>query len=320
MEFQQEVQNLEHVALNNPLILMEIFKQAAIPLKTCRLVCQFWNEIVLSLPNTRLALDLSSYNALSKITFCEMSTSLDARFVKRIKDSYTGFPLNLTHVCDKFGSNVQVLELDINEEGAPWTKHVLKNSCPNLTQLRINCGPLLNWASTDPIPGDIIPAKQNLTSFTMSSKLATPELTNFIEMVIKASPNLKEVTLPWGSCPDLSNSKCLDSLTIALDYVDPRDIAQAEGKLSDQSCILSQADVILPIVYTVAGVVVIYLLLSFCLKWSEQRNNREANAQRFAVNGFNARFNALRYENRFQNWGDSTFSSSKHHSRRRYLN
>ncbi|OXA55143.1 hypothetical protein Fcan01_10088 [Folsomia candida] len=76
------------------------------------------------------------------------------------------------------------------------------------------------------------------------------------------------------------------------------------------------ADVILPIVYTVAGVVVIYLLLSFCLKWSEQRNNREANAQRFAVNGFNARFNALRYENRFQNWGDSTFSSSKHHSRR----
>ncbi|OXA64893.1 hypothetical protein Fcan01_01667 [Folsomia candida] len=85
--------------------------------------------------------------------------------------------------------------------------------------------------------------KQNLIFFKVvkaSSKRVTSHLTNFIDVVINASPNLKEVTLPWGFSPDLSNSKYLDSLTIALDNVDPCDIVRAEDKLSNMSRMLSQ--------------------------------------------------------------------------------
>ncbi len=202
--------------------------------------------MVLSLPNTRLALDLKHKEEQCKMSFIELCSSLeDARLVKRItclgRTTVDCF-VKLTQVCDKFGNSVQILELGIaHETSLQGVYQVLKNSCKNLKQLRIKCTFVQNQASsTDLIPTEIMPAKQDLTIFKVSSKRVTAHLTSFIEVVINTSPNLMEVILPWGFFPDLSNSKCLNSLTIDLDNADPNDIARAEDKLSDLSRMLSQ--------------------------------------------------------------------------------
>ncbi|XP_021965914.2 uncharacterized protein LOC110861110 [Folsomia candida] len=244
MESQPEVQTVEQIALSNPLILTQILKHAEIPLKSCRLVSQFWNEMVLSLPNTRLALaldlDPNPHEKLkrSKIPFSELCSSLvDARLVKSIiclawtrTDSFVP---KLIQLCDKFGDTVEILELSIAHETSLQSVYqVLKNSCPNLKQLRI-CGSYFQ-SSTDLIPaGEIMPVKQKLTFFKVTSTRISALLTSFIDVVINASPNLKGVTLQFGFCPNLSNSKCLESLTIALDDVGSYGIAQANDKLSD---------------------------------------------------------------------------------------
>ncbi|OXA39695.1 uncharacterized protein LOC110861075 [Folsomia candida] len=249
MESQQGVQSVELTALKNPLILTKILKQAEIPLKTCRLVSSFWNEMVLSLPNTRLALSLSHDDDQNEMSFSELCSSVDARLATRV--SYFGwrkaesFVPNLTQICDQFGDTVQILELSIAvQTNLPAVYQLLKNSCPNLQQLRISCLSTQNSASsTDLIPGgEIVPVRRSLTSFMVTTVEVevTAHLSSFIDVVINASPNLKEVTLPWGVSQDLSNSKCLNSLTIALDNADPREIVKAEDKLSDLSRMLCQ--------------------------------------------------------------------------------
>lgn len=46
-------------------------------------------------------------------------------------------------------------------------------------------------------------------------------LATIIQLVINASPKLKEVTIPLGFCPDLENLKCLEVLRISLNRAEP---------------------------------------------------------------------------------------------------
>lgn len=90
-----------------------------------------------------------------------------------------------------------------------------------------------------------LPPKVNLTLFKFSywiEKSPIFPLTSFVQGIVNAAPNLREVTLPWGFCPDFANSKHLSSLTIglttlrALDVVgfNPADLSHTLDQVSDQ--------------------------------------------------------------------------------------
>lgn len=104
------------------------------PLRTCRLVCHFWNDVVLSLPNSRLGIELNpGYDRNEDpFSFFALLFSLDERLPKRIsatcdtevsheedpdpKTCMYVFASRLTHFCDKFSDTVQILELSIDDE------------------------------------------------------------------------------------------------------------------------------------------------------------------------------------------------------------
>ncbi|OXA40169.1 uncharacterized protein LOC118439394 [Folsomia candida] len=229
MESRPEERTPQEIALNNPIILNEIFKHNSTPLKTARLVCPFWNEIVLSLQNTRLGFKLNEKHDRRKdpFSFLALCFSLDDRLAKRISASchiaVTDFGLRLTHFCDKFSDIVQIMDLSIADEDClKYIHQVLTNCCPNLTHLQILC----EFQNHKQILMDPITPKLKLKSFILNSKVKTPvlTLTNFAQVVVNASPNLREVTLPWGIHPNFENPKFLDSLTIELDGLRPRDI------------------------------------------------------------------------------------------------
>ncbi|XP_035707785.1 uncharacterized protein LOC118435598 [Folsomia candida] len=237
MEASREERSVQEIALNNPIILKEIFKCASTPLKSCRLVCQFWNNIVLSLPNTRLASKLAhndkddSDDDSQAVQYFSLCRALDGRLAKRISanSDIVSFGWKLMYICDKFNDRVQILELCLRKENSlKLVCPVLRNCCPNLKQLRIVGKFIAKDLDLFP-PGEeqILPVKPNLTLFALTCWNFRPEikfsttLANLIDLVVNASPNLSEVTIPWGFYPDLSNSKSLVSLNIALDEVDP---------------------------------------------------------------------------------------------------
>ncbi|XP_035703519.1 uncharacterized protein LOC110842643 isoform X4 [Folsomia candida] len=249
------------VALNNPMILTEIFQQSSTPLKDCRLVCHYWNDMVLNLLNTRLALrpvkkDKSRHILNDPFPFFPTCFTFNDRLAKRISATCStdladptrcidAFATTLMHTCDKFSDVVQILEISIDyEECLKTVYQVLKHCCPNLKQLRI--GITVNPYKTsrsrgcEILPESLLEPKTNLTLLTVSSNQVTPFLTSLIQVVVTASPNLMDVTLPWGFCPDFANSKRLETLMIALDRTRAIDIAQADGNLSELSRMLDQ--------------------------------------------------------------------------------
>ncbi|XP_035716508.1 uncharacterized protein LOC118439365 [Folsomia candida] len=142
MESHPDDRTPQEIALNNPIILMEILKQSDVQLKNCRLVCHFWNDIILALPNTRLGLKLDYKLDWKKgpFSFLGLCFSLDDRLTKRISVTGTshakvadfGFG-RLTHFCDKFSDIVQIMELSIEDEDClKYIHQVLTNCCPNL--------------------------------------------------------------------------------------------------------------------------------------------------------------------------------------------
>ncbi|XP_021959493.1 uncharacterized protein LOC110855373 [Folsomia candida] len=152
--------SVEQIPLNNPIILTQILQQAGTPLKTCRLVSHFWNDMVLSLPNTRLALNLHSegnetdedINLGPFFAFC---STLDARLAKHIcaksDTTISYFAFKLLHVCDKFTHTIQILEVSIQSKTSLSPIYdILENRCPNLTQLRVTVTPRKNSAQNLP--------------------------------------------------------------------------------------------------------------------------------------------------------------------------
>lgn len=135
----------------------------------------------------------------------------------------------LMYFCEKFSDTVQILKITIHDEKClKYISQALKNSCPNLKELRISC---TDARKTQIEPG-VLAAMPRLTVFSQSYAFlgyiqfpyeASWFLTSFAQAVVTAAPNLREVTLPWGYHPDLSNSKCLDSLTIGLNETDVRE-------------------------------------------------------------------------------------------------
>ncbi|OXA55152.1 uncharacterized protein LOC118435535 [Folsomia candida] len=251
MESQWQESAVE-MALRNPIILTEILKR--FPLKNCRLVCQFWNKMVVSLPNARLALNMK--NGVNSTRFFEFFFKLDGQLAKRISTRcfiapddeepthwIDTFAYKLAHICDKFSDNVQILEITITYSACLQPIfQILKNCCPNLKQLEINYE--ANEDESDfsteilPLP---LPLKPKLTLLTVTSEAqVTPSFTRILQLVINASPNLREATLPWGFYPDLSNSKLLDSLTVEMNIVRPFKEVLAEFKPSELSNLLNQ--------------------------------------------------------------------------------
>ncbi|XP_035708221.1 uncharacterized protein LOC118435857 [Folsomia candida] len=253
-------------ALNNPIILIEILKRS--PLKKCRLVCQFWNELVLTLPNTKLALNLE-YEAKSQADyngnankFSELCFTLDDRLAKRISATCISAPYGvhpilwidpfayrLTHFCYKFSDIVQIFEISFDYAPClPSIFQILKNYCPNLKQFRIAYEFFDDDDSDLDFRQEILPnlsgpllLRPKLTLLTVRSDVqVTPPLANLLQLVVNASPNLREVTIPWGFYPDFASSKHLSSLRVELDARRTIEDALVDLKPSELSRSLSQ--------------------------------------------------------------------------------
>ncbi|XP_021965561.1 uncharacterized protein LOC110860770 [Folsomia candida] len=252
MESQGKI-NAQQIALNNPIILSEILKQSSAPLKNCRLVSHFWNKVVLSLPNTRLVLNLNSKDEYEKdpFPFFELCYTLDDRLAKRIsahtdpisRDVTYAFSAKLMHLGLRFSDRIQILDMRIYfEHGLKPIFQVLKNSCPNLKQLRIRCGYRVDKHGVIPDGEVPLPQKPNLTVFELRSTTGTPSptLTTFTQLVVNASPNLRKVTLPLGFYPDLETLKFIDSLTLEVDSFRQLDVALTDFKPSDLTRMVGQ--------------------------------------------------------------------------------
>ncbi|XP_021959194.2 uncharacterized protein LOC110855071 [Folsomia candida] len=252
-----ETRTVEQVALDNPIILTQILKQTSAPLKTARLVSTFWNDLVLSLPNSKLSLKLGHDNLISNteedlILFFELCFALDARLAKHIsatsirgRTPLYSFATKLMHTCDKFSDTVQILDVSIAHEACLSPVYqVLKNCCPNLKQVRISCTflPVSNSGSDDhAVSRDLVVGKKaNLTGFAFTSTRVTPRVPKLIEAVVAAAPNLREAILPWGIYPDFANSKFLTSLKISLDGVQPNRPGLVDRNLAELTRMLTQ--------------------------------------------------------------------------------
>ncbi|XP_035708095.1 uncharacterized protein LOC118435785 [Folsomia candida] len=143
----------------------------------------------------------------------------------------------MTHFCDKFSDNVQILELCINAvDCLRYIHQVLTNCCPNLTRLRIAC----SFTKTKQMLMDPLPPKAKLTSFLFYSSRKPP--VSFIQAVVNASPNLRELSIPWGIHPNFENSKSIDSLTIGaralqarrIDRFKPVEMSRMLNQIGDQ--------------------------------------------------------------------------------------
>lgn len=189
-------------------ILTQILKQTSAPLKTARLVSTFWNDLVLSLLNSKLSLKLGHDNLISNteedlILFFELCFALDARLAKHIsatsirgRTPLYSFATKLMHTCDKFSDTVQILDVSIAHEACLSPVYqVLKNCCPNLKQVRISCTflPVSNSGSDDhAVSRDLVVGKKaNLTGFAFTSTRVTPRVPKLIEAVVAAAPNLR---------------------------------------------------------------------------------------------------------------------------------
>ncbi|XP_021966429.1 uncharacterized protein LOC110861606 isoform X2 [Folsomia candida] len=275
----ESARKMEQIAQNNPIaiqfnstamnsrapwgtsmvqILTQILQQAYTSLKTCRLVSHFWNDMVLSLPNTRLALrlrklplaedNLFQFDTSEEddddedidpgpVPFLTLCLTLDARLAKRIwasssassrlapKTKINYFGTKLLHVCDKFSQRVQILEISTHSEDyLPPIYHVLKNCCPNLTQLRIKVTPgtaSSNYSISEILFHPLSP-KPNLT--TVAVTLSNPRnlarfsiLPHVTQQVVHSAPNLREIFLPVGFYPDFAISPHLETLAIGQD-------------------------------------------------------------------------------------------------------
>ncbi|OXA60414.1 Gamma-glutamyltranspeptidase 1 [Folsomia candida] len=249
----QGKQTAVEIALTNPMILTEILQQSSAPLKDCRLVCHFWNDMVLTLPDTRLALrpvkkDKRRYVLNDPFPFFVACITLDDRLAKRISATCStslsdptrcidSFVTKLIYICDKFIDIVQILEISIDyEECLKTVYQVLKNFCPNLKQLRITATLATRWRNllvgSEILPESLPEPKSNLISLAVSSNQISPFLSSLIEVIVAASPNLRNVTLPWELCPNFANSKHLDTLMIELDRTRAIDITLEDDKLS----------------------------------------------------------------------------------------
>ncbi|XP_035711675.1 uncharacterized protein LOC110855079 [Folsomia candida] len=263
MEFQQEIINPQELAFNNPIILTQILNNNPIPLKDARLVSQFWNSAVLSLPNTKLALNLHPQNDPlppnpDLVPFFETTSTFDARLARHISPTcpFTtctdeprhiySFAYKLLHFSDKFSDRIQTLEIFLAYENClKFVHQVVKNCGPALKQYRLTCK-FQTSTDLDLTPENklilesSLQQKPNLTSFSLSSNMVTPFLTSLAQVVVNSAPNLGEVTLPWGFYPDLANSKGITSLTITLYGVHLKTIPSAKTYLSHLTRMLTQ--------------------------------------------------------------------------------
>lgn len=165
-----------------------------------------------------------------------MCFKFDSRLAKRVCatcpdiQDMISFGVKLAHLNEKHTEKLQILEVDISIEFCLGSVcKILKNITPNLRQFRIVC----NFTSASPSCHEFdamqllrfpFSRKPNLTSFSLAAKEGTKFLAYFIQVILNASENLKEITIPWGFCPHFANSKSLEALTFALDAVKPREV------------------------------------------------------------------------------------------------
>ncbi|XP_035716451.1 uncharacterized protein LOC118439322 [Folsomia candida] len=245
MESQLEERTPLEIALNNPTILSEIFKRIhsdidtdTSPLKTARLVCQFWNDMVLSL--AKLELELSNYEHYGEqdpFSFFDFCFSVDHRLAKRIHATsgymvsesagprVYHFACKLTHVCDKFSEIMRILTIEIMyEDCLKYVHQILKNCCPNLKELELK----FFLSTLERTLDEPLPPKAKLESLIFHCGVHTgiPALVSFIQVVVNASPNLRKAKFPEDIFPDLKSCKFLNSLKIKLTKSDPADIAR----------------------------------------------------------------------------------------------
>ncbi|XP_035711859.1 uncharacterized protein LOC118437143 [Folsomia candida] len=133
--------HVQDIALNNPIILTEILKQTSVRLRDARFVSKFWNDIVLSLPKTRLTFCLrDSYNEYEEgeedtdedlhtdpFRFFEICSTLNKRLSKSIIAEFDtsmkydtdesapaiySFGAKLMHLCAMFSDTIGSFHLN----------------------------------------------------------------------------------------------------------------------------------------------------------------------------------------------------------------
>ncbi|XP_021962011.2 uncharacterized protein LOC110857707 [Folsomia candida] len=235
-------------ALQNPLILQQIFKNGSVSGKKVRLVCHLWNEIVLSHPQPKLTLFLHtdpsrgdsssedeydddgrlkgpcSFNPLQ--LFCVKMEPRLARCIKEYQCISKGqvapwqklcaIESRVIHVTNKFNLFLEHVTINFySEHLIPTLYEILKTCCPNLKRLEIcfeftGFGHSLDDNSYGTSPLCIRPM---LTFIKILDLTVHTGFFKMTQLVLNSAPNLTHFTYHGDKFPDLSRNVSIKMIT-----------------------------------------------------------------------------------------------------------
>ncbi|XP_021953436.1 uncharacterized protein LOC110850308 [Folsomia candida] len=236
----------EQEALQNPIILQKIFQTKRLPVKNLRLVCQSWNQIILSLPEPKLCFDLMNPHGSGDPLNCCTTAPLElvclkmepklarcildeASHSKRICSSAS----RLLHVCPIFSQVIEEIVFTFVDEDLIWTMYeTLQNFCPNLKKIYFQVyGMRQDYARS-----------QNMAPFWIRPKLTSIEIYGYdfggrndflflkmVQMIINAAPNLTRFVYRGDRYPDLSHCGKIKSIMIDMSFMNLAHISSCAG-------------------------------------------------------------------------------------------
>lgn len=231
-------------------LLRIIFQNCLFSGKHLRLVCQLWNNVLLSLPESKLYLcrepvehgrtenyhydDSPNFQLLCLTMESRLARSIvfneDIHIQRNVPNSYV--PLTATaskfiHFCDKFSKHIERIRIAPvrNLEIFPNQEYVLFSTlsrcCPNLKSIYLNletfekhCS-LGSKRSTSPQFLGCQPLhRPNLTNITVMCDPYVKNPCALTQLLVSSAPNLANLFLSCNNFPALDTCKSLQSLEI----------------------------------------------------------------------------------------------------------
>ncbi|OXA54342.1 uncharacterized protein LOC110850369 [Folsomia candida] len=240
-----ETPSPEQQALQNPIILQTIFQNESLSTKNLRLVCNLWNEIILSLPQPKLSLRLTKRseskkpsNCCDAVPFQTFCVKMEPKLAKCIIDYGCQKPAlhspsqrsstaasRLLHVCDKFSQIIEEVTITFVEaDFVPTLYEILQNCCPNLKKVELYFRP--RGLHDEYMPSQsMIPlrVKPKLTSIRIVDP--TAQFLKMTQMIINSAPNLTRFFYHGKRYPNLSRRGTVKWIQVDMSRMKLKDIS-----------------------------------------------------------------------------------------------